>query len=230
MKVSLVCSRGSDSSLAASIGIEKIPDISSYTYASAWPRIFGIEKVDIIADLEPQTARAAAAIIKVASWANGSLSKRTWDVTSIPAEIPQPGEIFEDKTSLSGTSRLPTYNCASLPHFAVGLETLHTIKSPVEWSYNDASPEDPHILRLVPTDQDPCSTSIATGHWMIGLGIAEEVVDSPEDLELGCGEAIVLHVNGGDGPLLISQASAVKEFYAAQCKTDMTVYQAVPLL
>lgn len=87
------------------------------------------------------------------------------------------------------------------------------------------------ILRLVIEDQEPHVTTIDEGRWIIGLGVVAEIMpDSPEALEiLGPIESVSLHVNGGDGPLLISRSGAVAEFYANQYDAEMRVYLAVPM-
>lgn len=215
----------------ASIGIESLPNISAYEYAPAWPRILGVDRFEATAEVAANLVDAAAAIIKVTAWSNGCYGTRTWDTTSIPVEVPEPGQVFEDKTNLNGFSYLPTYNCASLPHFAIGLPTLHTLEAPVDWAYTETGPGDLAIIRLLARGLDPAVEGIAEGHWMIGLGAARDVVfDSAEALDvLGADEPVALHVNGGEGPLLISRASAVVEAYANQYNSEMTAYRATPV-
>lgn len=232
MEILLGCSKIVDGGPGASLGVESMPEVTPYRYASAWPRIFGVEPVDLTVEMEPGLVKAAAAIIKVASWANGYLDRRTWDTISTPLECPEPGEVSVDDTALGGVNRLPVYNCVSLPHFAVGLETLHTLASPIGWVYEEAEPDEMGIVRLLEKGRDPNTEDISEGHWMVILGRSGEVVvDSPQALEvLGSGEKLSLHVNGGDGPLLISVATAVVDFYAHQCGTEMSVYRAIPAL
>ena len=52
-----------ESGIQSSVCIEAIPAINNYEYASAWPRIMGVERVDYSINVHPSIAAAAAAML-----------------------------------------------------------------------------------------------------------------------------------------------------------------------
>lgn len=119
MKVDLRCSVDHGVYANMSLIIEQLPGESDYSYASAWPRMTDYGQILVVAELEPNVVGAATSVIKVASWSNGVLSKRTWDADTIPVEVPPPIEWFENPNSLNGYSSIPVYktvcHCPILP-------------------------------------------------------------------------------------------------------------------
>lgn len=232
MKVDLRCSVDHGVYVDNSLTVESMPGVSEYAYAPAWPRMFVDRKLDATADLPPDVVAAAASVIKVASWSNGFINERSWDTETVPAEVPPPIEWFANPDSISGQSSKPIYNCVSLPHFAIGLPTLHALESPIEWSYVPTTDASPGIKRILPADVDPQLAELADGHWMIEVGIAGQIMpDSTEALVvLNPNRRIVMHVNGGDGPLLLSPVRAVTDFWENQFRSDIVVYDATPAL
>lgn len=84
----------------------------------------------------------------------------------------------------------------------------------------------------MPTGTDPHEAALSDGHWMIDVGVTGEIMpDSPHALErFGATERVALHVNGGDGPLLLTQTAAVVEYFDYSFPEGIVVYDASPVL
>ena len=191
------------------VGIEAMPTITDYKYRPAWPRFIDHEDFfTFLLQAQHENLLAAASILKVTQWANGSLIRRRWDVDTVPADKPAKRVVFNDPNAFDGVGALPVYNCASLGHFAAGGKELRALGETQGWSFEPTGLDHVGIVRLLDADIDPEYAEMSDGHWLVGLGLSNDVFDAPHAVinHVGSDEPFVMHVDGGDGPLVLGHA------------------------